>query len=172
MAQVKTSFSVSGNKKIIGAINRMLEAIEDEFIYGAEFDYEEDASSMGANVDNIDFEGVLGWTALFQTALKENGRKKFSFVIEGTADNDYGEFTAFYIKCTQSSISKKEHDFEIEMDADEDFTDRQEKIWDAEDEAKEALIGIEEESISEIDYDSEEYDIAVEAAEEYFEELE
>lgn len=71
MAQVQTSFSVSGNKNIVGAINRMLEAIEDEFIYGAEFDYEEDASSMEASVENIDLNGVLSWAALFQTALKK-----------------------------------------------------------------------------------------------------
>lgn len=58
------------------------------------------------------------------------------------------------------------------MSSDESFTDRQEKIWDAEEEAKEALVGIDEESISEIEYDSEEYEIAVEAAEEYFEEQE
>lgn len=40
MANAKTYFSVSGSKKIVGAINAMLEAIEEESMYGACFEYE------------------------------------------------------------------------------------------------------------------------------------
>ena len=112
MSVVSISFTAKGNKKIVGAINSMAVAIEETGLYGADFDYEEGSSSFEASVENLDLEALLGWVTIFQTALKENGRNRFSFTMEGIADNDYGAFTAFQIKCTQSMISKKEKDFE------------------------------------------------------------
>ena len=94
--------------------------------------------------------------------------------VEGVADNDYGAFTAFQIKCTQSMISKKENDFEIEFDEDvaNDLNSRQEAVWDAEDAAMEALGNIAEEIIADAEYDSDEYDAANDALADYFDEIE
>lgn len=41
MAQVGASFKITGSGKIVGAINSMICAVEDEGMYGAEFAYEE-----------------------------------------------------------------------------------------------------------------------------------
>ena len=174
MAVVSTSFTVKGSKKIIGAINSMAVAIEETGFYGADFDYEEDSSLFEATVENLDLDGLLGWVVIFQTALKENGRNRFSFTVEGIADNDYGSFTAFQIKCTQSMISKKENEFEVTLDEEvaDDFNARQEAMWDAEDEAKEALGSVAEVLVSDAEYDSDEYDAANDALAEYFEEME
>ena len=174
MSVVSTSFTAKGSMKIVGAINSMAVAIEETGFYGADFDYEEGSSLFEASVENLDLEGLLGWVTIFQTALKENGRNRFSFTIEGIADNDYGAFTAFQIKCTQSMISKKENDFEIEFDEDaaNDLNSRQEAVWDAEDVAMEALGNIAEEIIADAEYDSDEYDAANDALADYFDEIE
>ena len=83
MAQIGMSFTVKASKKMLGAIHSMAVAIEDEGFYGAEFDYEEGGTSLEANVENLDLDGLLGWVAIFQAALKENGRNRFSFTLEG-----------------------------------------------------------------------------------------
>ena len=174
MAVVSMSFTVKGSKKIIGAINSMAAAIEDIGFYGADFDYEEDGSLLEATVENLDLDGLLGWAVIFQTALKENSRNRFSFTIEGIVDNDYGSFTAFKIKCTQGVISKKVNDFEVTLDEGtvNDFFARQEAMWDAGDEAKKALDTVAEDLVSDAEYDSDEYDAASDAVAEYFEEME
>ena len=41
MAQGGASFKITGSGKIVGAINSMICAVEDEGMYGAEFAYEE-----------------------------------------------------------------------------------------------------------------------------------
>lgn len=74
----------------------MICAVEDEGMYGAEFAYEEGDKVLEADVENIDLEGIVGWAEIFREALKENGRSRFSFTVEGIADNDYddGEYDA------------------------------------------------------------------------------
>lgn len=46
MAQVGASFKITGSGKIVGAINSMICAVEDEGMYGAEFAYEEGGQSL------------------------------------------------------------------------------------------------------------------------------
>ena len=171
MAQIGMSFTVKASKKMLGAIHSMAVAIEDEGFYGAEFDYEEGGTSLEADVENLDLDGLLGWVAIFQAALKENGRNRFSFTVEGVADNDYGLYTAFQIKCTQSVISKKEKEFEVEIDED-DFNDRLEAIWDAKDENLQELENQSDETVLNVEFDSDEFDDANDALAEYLEELE
>ena len=71
-------------------------------------------------------------------------------------------------------ISNKENDFEVTLDEEvaDDFNARQEAMWDAEDEAKEALGSVAEVLVSDAEYDSDEYDAANDALAEYFEEME
>lgn len=174
MAEVSISFSVKGNKKIIGAINSMMMAIDEVGFYGMDIDYEEDGSILEATIENLDLDTLLGWVTIFQTALRENGKNKFSFAIEGILDNDYDSFIAFQIKCTQSTISKKENDFELVIDEEfeNDFNARQEAMWDAKDEAMEALENVSEDMMADMEYDSDEYDAANDAVAEYFDEME
>ena len=171
MAQIGMSFTVKASKKMLGAIHGMAVAIEDEGFYGAEFEYEEGGSFFEANVENLSLDGLLGWVAIFQEALKENGRNRFTFTVEGVADNDYDSFTAFQIKCTQSAISKKEKEFEVEMDED-DFNDRLEAIWDAKDENLQELENLADETVADVEFDSDEFDAAYDALTDYLEEME
>lgn len=171
MAQIGMSFTVKASKKMLGAIHSMAVAIEDEGFYGAEFDYEEGGTSLEANVENLDLDGLLGWVAIFQAALKENGRNRFSFTLEGVADNDYESFIAFQIKCMQSTISVKEKEFEIDIDED-DFIARLEAMWDAKDENLQALNTLADRTVMDVEFDSDEFDAANDALAEYLEELE
>ena len=171
MAQIGMSFTVKASKKMLGAIHSMAVAIEDEGLYGAEFDYEEGGTSLEANVENLDLDGLLGWVAIFQAALKENGRNRFSFTLEGVADNDYESFIAFQIKCMQSTISVKEKEFEIDIDED-DFIARLEAMWDAKDENLQALNTLADRTVMDVEFDSDEFDAANDALAEYLEELE
>ena len=171
MAQVGASFKITGSGKIVGAINSMICAVEDEGMYGAEFAYEEGDKVLEADVENIDLEGIVGWAEIFREALKENGRSRFSFTVEGVADNDYGVFTAFRLKCTQSAILKREKEFEVVCD-EEDFHARQEAVWDAEEENIKALDGIADEEVFDAEYDDGEYDAATDALADSFDEME
>lgn len=113
---------------------------------------------------------LRGWAALFRSVLKENGINKFSFSIKGDCDNDFGNFTAFLIKCTQDSITKKEYSY----DADPGDLEDDEEIWfdeETADKAQEVMREMDEQIVTEEEYDSTEYDVAYEAAEEYFEEI-
>lgn len=172
MATVSISFTAKGSKKIVEAIHNMAIAIGDTGFYGTDFDYYEEDSSLDAWIENLDLDSLIGWVTIFQTALKENGRNRFSFTIEGIADNDYGFFIAFQIKCTQSMISKKEYDFEIELDEKNDMNTRLKVRCNAEDEAMKKLEDVSETFITDAEYDSEEYDAANDALAEYFEEME
>jgi len=171
MAQVNMFFTVKASKEILGAIHSMAVAIEDEGFYGAEFEYEEGGSSFEANVENLDLEDLLGWVAIFQMTLLENGYNRFAFTIEGTADNDYDSFTVFQIKCTDSAVSKKEKEFEIDIDEDveNDFIAREEAIWDAKEENLQDLNLLADEIVVDVEFDMDEFGAANDALIEYLE---
>jgi len=170
MAVVTTSFSAEGSEMILGAINAMAEAIGDAGFYGADLDYDDMTPAFEATVENLDLEGMLGWAAMFRTALRENDVEDLAFTLEGVADQDYGAYTAFEICCTEGVLTRKTFDFEVTTDKDADFDARQEALWDAEDDAKKALADVAAVPLADVDYDPDEYDAASEALADYLDE--
>ena len=83
MAQVGASFKITGSGKIVGAINSMICAVEDEGMYGAEFAYEEGDKVLEADVENIDLDGIVGRAEIFRELLKKTDAAGFPLLWKG-----------------------------------------------------------------------------------------
>ena len=87
MAQVSMSFTINGNKKILGAINSMAVAIEDTGFYGADFDYEEDGTSLESNVENLDLQRLSSYGV-----VRRNGQEKMVIIDFGLTEDVFNNY--------------------------------------------------------------------------------
>lgn len=169
MAEVRAVFTISADSRLLGKIEKIMDAIGDAGINGLENHYVgEESKKLEIAADSVDLARVCGWIAIIQRVFNENSMDCFSIKAKGVTDNDYGYYTAFEIVCDKKEIKVREHDFDCELSEETEDSDLDDNLWEYEAKELNAFGELDKEKFRNIEkddlyYEDDEYNVALEA---------